>query len=358
MKKIIYFFLIIFSFFSLKANPIIIDHKCVQKFESIPDNVLNSLAQVRVMFRHASVGTTINNALDCLQGTRNSPAECKNYPQYKYDRRNFVCQPRGNSGWYGKVDDFVKEVENQLKQFDVFSFKYCYLDGLDGLQEPCGKEFKDVKKAWDYLRDKMEFLEQKYSDKIFVWWTIPLTQTGQLCTDTLNNYIRDYVKLNNKILFDIADIQCHDEQGNYQVNSNGREIAYKPFCGEQQSGAQACHPNWVGSLRIAKAFWWMIYQLNGSQLSIDHKSFSSNDLSIFFQSDRRINIRLNPNQFKATEIIIYDSMGNEIKTYAANQLSTDIIDIDLESFDFVKGVYFLRLISDKSSITKKFIVLK
>lgn len=358
MKIIIYCLIIFLSYVSLQSNPVIIDHNCVQKFETIPDNILTTLAKMRVMFRHASVGTTINNALDCLQGTRNNPAECKIYPQYKYDRRNFICQLRGNSGWYGKVDDFVTEVEKQFNQFDVFSFKYCYLDGLDGLQEPCGKDYKEVKKAWDYLREKMEFLEQKYPFKIFVWWTIPLTQIGQLCTDTLNNLIRQYVKTNDKILFDIADIQCHDELGNYQVNSNGWEIAYKPFCGEQQPGAQACHPNWTGSLRIAKAFWWMIYQLNSIQLGIEEQPISQDELSILFQSEERINLRLNHNKIIANEMTIYNSFGNVIKTYSADQLNTDIIDIDLNDFNFINGVYFLKLTTNKEIISKKFIVLK
>mgnify|MGYP000692918097 CR=1 FL=1 len=198
MKQIIFYFIIILSYYTLHSNPVIIDHKCVQKFETIPDNVLPELARLRVMFRHASVGTTINSALDCLQGTRNNPAECKNYPQYKYDRRNFICQPRGNSGWYGKVDDFVTEVENQLKEFDVFSFK----------------------------------------------------------------------------------------------------------------------------------------------------------------SDYKITIKLNPNQIKANEIKIYNTIGTIIKYYRAGELNTDIINIDLNDFNFINGVYFLILTTNKEIITKKFIVLK
>ncbi|MCX7736080.1 MAG: T9SS type A sorting domain-containing protein [Candidatus Kapabacteria bacterium] len=359
MKILIYFFVVILSFTSLySSKPIIIDHTCIQKFESIPEAVLPDLAKLRVMFRHASVGTTINNALDCLQGTRNNPAECKNYPPYKYDRRNFQCQARGNSGWYGKVDDFVTEVQNQLNDFDIFSFKYCYLDGLDGLQEPCDKDFKSVQKAWNYLRDKMEFLEKKYPNKIFVWWSIPLTQVGQLCTDTLNNMIRNYVKQNNKILFDIADMQCYDENGNYQVNSNGWEIAYKPFCGEQQPGAQACHPNWTGSIRIAKAFWWMVYQLSNIELEVDGQRLDETDVSIIFQSDNSLRFQFNPSNMPITDIMIYNLLGNIILNYSGNELQKSNNEIHFDALNLPDGVYLLKISSQNKSILKKFVFFK
>lgn len=358
MKLVIYFFLITLSFLSSLSNPIIIDHSGIKKFDDIPEAKLSELAKLKVMFRHASVGTTIDNALDCLQGTRNNPAECKTYPQYKYDRRNFKCQPRGNSGWYGKVDDFLSEVENQLNDFDIFSFKYCYLDGLDGLQEPCGKDFKTVQKAWDYLRDRMEFIEKKHPDKTFVWWTIPLTQVGQLCTDTLNNYIRQYVKSNNKVLFDIADIQCHDEQENYVLNTRGWEIAYKPFCGEQQPGAQACHPNWTGSIRIAKAFWYLIYSISDRPLDIEHCNDKQNYISLDLTSDNILRIHHEQLKIQISEILIYNTLGDIINKFSYNNLINNVGQFEIDLSSFQSGIYFVRINSRNSVYLKKFVLLK
>ncbi|MDQ1265087.1 MAG: hypothetical protein QG635_237, partial [Bacteroidota bacterium] len=200
-------------------SPIIIDHTSVGKFSEISEEKIQKEIPIRVMFRHASVGTTINNGLDCISGSRKSPKECTVFPIGKYDRSNWSFQPRGNSGWYGKVDDFVAEVDKQADNFDVFSFKYCYLEGLDGILEPCGSTFDPAKvqKAWDYLRDGYETLESKYTDKVFIWWTIPLTQVGMKCTDSLNSRIREYCRNNNKILFDIADIESYDTLGNHQI---------------------------------------------------------------------------------------------------------------------------------------------
>jgi hypothetical protein len=248
-----------------RTEPLIIDHTSASKFTTIPDSILTSIIAQKLMFRHTSVGTTINNGLNCIQGTRTNPAECKLFPPYKYDRRNWVYELRGNSGWYGKITDFVNAVNIQIDTYDIFGFKYCYLDGLDQVGVPCGgSNFSPtlVKKAWDSLRTNMDYLENKYPDKLFVWWTIPLTQPGQRCTDTLNYLMRNYAQQNKKILFDIADIQSWDTLNQHLTNANGWEMAFSGYCGEKPPGP-SCHPNWTGSIILGKAFWWMMASLAG-----------------------------------------------------------------------------------------------
>ncbi|MDH7515960.1 MAG: hypothetical protein QHI48_08815 [Bacteroidota bacterium] len=240
-----------------QQDPIISDHRAVEAFASITDSQRTAAAALRMMFRHASVGAAIDAGMECIQGTRRNCPE--SFPPYLFDRRNWIFQPRGNSGWYGKMDDFRTEVDRQLDSFSVFSFKYCYLDGLDELAEPCGKfDPTKIGAAWEYLRSGMEALERAHPEKVFVWWTIPLTQIGQHCTDTLNQLIREYVRQNGKILLDIADIECHDPQGVRQLGEKGWERAYGPYCGE---AGPACHPKDEGALRIAKGIWWMMVQV-------------------------------------------------------------------------------------------------
>ena len=286
MKIFLLIFLIIIQIDIIyAAGNNIINHYSVARFDSIPAEFVQKSAIIKHLFRHASVGTTIDGGLNCLQGTK---SKCNKYPQYKYDRRNWIFQIRGNSGWYGKIDDFVGQVEQNISSFDVFSFKYCYLDGLDEIDEPCGKfpsKPDKVKKAWDYLKNNMSMLENKYPQKTFVWWTIPLTQIGQNCTDELNILIRDYCVANDKYLFDIADIECHDTLGNKVENSMGYEYAFKPYCGEQKPDAAACHPNDFGGLIIAKAFWVLMAKISGwdsdSISSLDEKTTNSYSNNIF-----------------------------------------------------------------------------
>lgn len=65
---------------ALAAEPIVADHAVVDRFEHIPDASIAKAAALRLMVRHASVGTTIDSALDCLQGTRTNPDICELFP--------------------------------------------------------------------------------------------------------------------------------------------------------------------------------------------------------------------------------------------------------------------------------------
>jgi len=346
------------KYFPAGTAPIVADYRAVESFNQIPVTVLSLLSSYRLAFRHASVGTTIDNALDCLQGTRTNPVECTTYTDYKFDRRKWVFQGRPNSGWFGKINDFVTEVNVQKNNFDILTFKFCYLDGLDGLQEPCGSNFSQqkMKQAWDYYRINMDSLEKANPSKFFVWITIPLTQVGQFCTDTLNSLIRSYCRQQGKILFDIADIQCHDNAGVLQKSAKGWQVAYKPFCGEQQAGAQACHPNWDGGIRIAKAFWWMMYQV--------HSSLTDTFFPHEFGSDPDVRIFPNP----ATHILHIDLQRNypgfshyEICSVSGEKMYHKVIQpdeiIELKVDFLTPGVYFLRFTGESGISRIKKIVI-
>lgn len=331
------------------TSAIIAGHLEVERFDSIPDSVLPKAALLRLMFRHASVGTTIDNGLYCLQGTRTSPAICKTFPQYKYDRRNWVFQLRGNSGWYGKIADFMSESRIQLDSHDVFSFKYCYLDGLDELAEPCGKPYSQasVSKAWNALRDSMESFERQHPDKIVVWCTIPLTQPGMHCTDTLNRLIRDYVKTKGKVLFDIADIQCHDSNQNRLTNSNGWEMAYYAWCGEKPPGP-SCHPNWTGSVMLAKAFWWMMARLSGWGDSVIQYSDNQSFISDIRISPNPVNDKLNINFTITSESCvsfeIFSLTGVRVKQLTEmKRLLPGVYFLTGDMNEVEKGTYILRI---------------
>ncbi len=341
---------------------LVVDHEAVARFDEIPESAIKTAAALRLMFRHASVGSTIDDGLDCLQGTRAHPSECAQYPAYKYDRRNWDFQQRGNSGWYGKVDGFVAETERQLASFDVFSFKYCYLDGLDELKQPCGNPYDpaQVDKAWSYLRDKMEHLEAAHPDKPFIWWTIPLTQSGQVCADTLNARIRGYARERGKILFDIADIECHDPNGVRQTNSNGVEVAYPPYCGEQKPGARACHPNWTGKILLAKAFWWMMSRVAGGSVSAMERPLPAEDAVVQafpnpFRDATTITFTLR--RSTPVNLAIHDVLGRVARTVIDNAAyRPGDHRVRFDATGLVPGVYFCRFRTREHNIVRMLVL--
>jgi hypothetical protein len=342
--------------------PVIIDHTSAKKFDTIPSGYLTKAANIKVMFRHASVGVTINNGLDCIQGTRTNPSECNTYPDYKYDRRNWSFQLRGNSGWFGKINDFVTQTNVKIDSFDVFSFKYCYLDGLDGIAEPCGGTFNPalVKKAWDSLRINMERLEKKHPDKFFIWWTIPLTQSGQHCTDSLNFLIRKYAVDNNQILFDIADIEAWDTSGNHLLNSNGWEVAYSVYCGEKPPGP-SCHPNWPGSIIMGKAFWWMMACVAGMKDTITTYSPQIPYKSLYIYPNPatdQVFLSFYTQKIFCCDIRIFDVFGKQIIDLNRKKcFQPGFNQVKLSTSGLKNGSYYLMISGESFNDTKHFLVI-
>ena len=209
---------------------VIIDHRHTD-LSAIPHSALSAAIATRIMVRHASVGENINDGLNDIYNSDNA-----------YDPVNWDFQSRGNPGWEAKIDDLVTQTSTQLEDFDVFTMKLCYIDD-------------DA--SWEHYRDQMEQLEADYPDKVFVWWTMPIRTTGSSSRDAFNASVRSYCEANNKILFDIADIECHDPSGVQQTDSSGREILYGDYASD--SG----HLNDVGGQRVANAFWHLMARLGG-----------------------------------------------------------------------------------------------
>lgn len=341
MKTIITFLIAICSInIAFAQNGIIINNSDAKLFEQIPDGFIQNAINSKIMFRHASVGTTINGGLECLQGTRNN---CKMYPMYKYNRNEWKFIGRGNSGWYGKLKEFELKVNDSAAYYDIFFTKYCYLDGLDETAEPCGKYPQNpamVKKAWDSLRVIMERLEIDHPTKKFIWITIPLTQVGQHCTDTLNKLIRDYCIQNRKILFDIADIESHDTVGNAYKSNSGLEIAYKPHCGEQKPDAVACHPNSTGGLILAKAFWVMIAKINGWEPATNIIEDKVNPILIINPNPTSefIEVVYRSNFSEQFTLDLYSLLGEKLLSIKARTDFPTRIDIS----HLLNGAYYIR----------------
>lgn len=221
-----------------RTNAIIIDHNCVD-VSTMPADSVAAAACLRVLLRHASVGQGIGWGLDCLAGSKSNQAACKCFVAGTYDRSKWIFEVRQGDG-RARIDDLVTQVATRADQFDVFMMKYCYIDAL-------GNSYPD----WEYYRGKMEQLETQYPSRRFVWWTIPLTRDGQPGTDVFNALVRSYCASNAKILFDIADIECHDASDVKLTNAQGDETISQNYTQEIHAG----HLNVEGRIRVASALW-------------------------------------------------------------------------------------------------------
>lgn len=240
------------------TNYKLIDHTSIDKFNLIPDDVIREASSIKVLFRGASVEENIRYGLECMYGNfpGRRPNSCSSFHDLKFDSSNWIIQFRGNPGWIEKVDDFVRETESQGSEYDVLMFTVGYIDGLDGTTFPEISEEENFQKL--YI-DKLEALENKYPDKIFVWWTMSLAQEGQVNTTKFNEMLRSYAREHNKILVDLADFESHDPNGVLCLDQNQLPVICQNYTEEKVSG----HLNELGRERGAKLFWYMMARLTG-----------------------------------------------------------------------------------------------
>jgi hypothetical protein len=132
---------------------------------------------------------------------------------------------------------------------------------------------------WDI--SDFEALEAQYPEAIFFHWTTSLARSvGSAESDAFNDQMRAYALANGKILFDVADILSHDEQGQpcydnrdgVEYCNNNRCENYPDdgldllaICQDYTTETDGGHLGSVsgGRLRVAKAFWVLMARIAG-----------------------------------------------------------------------------------------------
>lgn len=115
----------------------------------------------------------------------------------------------------------------------------------------------------------MDQLEQDYPHVTFVYMTGHLVGTG-VDGDLYqrNNQIRDYCRANNKILFDFADIESYDPDGNYYPDEDDACHWCDDWCAAHPEDCanlpgSCAHSHSFNCLRKGQAFWWMMARIAG-----------------------------------------------------------------------------------------------
>ena len=122
----------------------------------------------------------------------------------------------------------------------------------------------------------MDRLEADYPEVTFIYMTGHLDGSGEGGNLHIrNNQIREYCRANNKILFDFADLESYDPDGNYyldqgtddECNYDGGNWADQ-WCANNPGSCDSCscaHSRCLNCQRKGKAFWYMLARLAGWQ---------------------------------------------------------------------------------------------
>ena len=120
----------------------------------------------------------------------------------------------------------------------------------------------------DYLTT-LDVFENEYPQMRFIYMTGHTDGSGESGNlRARNDQIRQYVQANGKVLFDFADIEKHDPDGNYYPNATDDCYWCYDWC-DANPGDPLCEPCYCAhSHRLicnlkARAFWWLMARLAG-----------------------------------------------------------------------------------------------
>jgi hypothetical protein len=117
----------------------------------------------------------------------------------------------------------------------------------------------------NYYLSSMTVLEAAFPETVFVYATMPLTtatDSDNYLRNVYNDGLRDWVRTNNRVLFDIADIEAHDTNGVRCTFTYSGRVCERLFEGYSSDGG---HLNTPGSQLVACGY----YALGAALLAAD-----------------------------------------------------------------------------------------
>ena len=382
-KKILFASLLFYIQLNLiNAQGIIINHACTN-INLIPDlEITNAKDNLHIAYAHTSHGSQIitgMNNLDNFMGGTGLFKWNDGPQQGSLDIDDyFVSGDLGNPdriAWASRTREYLNNPNN----FDVNVIIWSW----------CGQVSSASEDDINTYLILMNQLESDFPNVKFVYMTGHLDGSGLMGNLNLRNeQIRSYCKNNNKILFDFADIECYDPDGNYfgdkipndncdyDSDANGSRDAN--WAVEWQNShtenaawytCSSAHSQSLNANQKAYAAWWLWATLAGwNNATLVEKHFplkSSFQLNNNYPNpfNPETNISFTLNEDVKVEIDLFDILGNKIRTLTNKEYSTGYHNLIWNGLnDFGKevnaGVYIYQMKARNYIASKRMVLLK
>jgi hypothetical protein len=239
---------------------IIADHQATAGFDSVPEEFITTAkSDYRIFYGHTSHGSQIITGMEMIFAENSLYAFNSGPGTLIIEEQDWVdLGSEGDLGWADITRGVLEEPGNDINMV-MWSW--------------CGGVSESTEAHIDAYLNAMSQLESGYPDVDFVYMTGHLDGSGS--TGNLhirNEQIRTYCRDNNKILFDFADIETYDPDGNSYLDPDGSDWCEwcEIWCATHTCPDLDCidddtcqHSVCFNCYRKGQAFWWMMARIAG-----------------------------------------------------------------------------------------------
>jgi hypothetical protein len=379
-KNLLFIFIASVSFFTY-GQTLIIDHNCTN-LNQIPSEWINTAKQnLHIAYQHTSHGSQLITGMTGLQNWKGEQFAFNNggssgaldLHDYAIPGASDLGSPDRTS-WAQATFNFLNDTKNSHVNVIIWSW--------------CGQvSSADSSDIQTYL-DLMTSLENNFPNVRFVYMTGHLDGSGiDGNLNQRNEQIKRYCTNNNKILFDFADIESYDPDGNYYLgkmandncdyDSDNNGTRDKNWALDWQGShtenidwynCSAAHSQALNGNRKAYAAWWLWASLAGwegvvasaeTNECFDVKSFTlSQNYPNPFNPTTNLVFRIPDAGF--VSLRVYDILGNEITTLINEyKLPGEYqVKFNADKYNLTSGVYIYQLKAGKFVSSKKLTLVK
>jgi len=276
------------------------DHVLVSAFDQIPAETFATIRDnYNIFYGHTSHGSQIISGLDILKDQDDQLYQPPGFHEIDDDLGHV-----GDTSWVQPTRDWLDDNPD----CNMVMWSWC-----------AGCSDNTVEGIDTYLA-AMTQLENDYPAVIFVYMTGHLDGTGPAGNlYQRNNQIRDYCDTNNKVLFDFADIESWDPDGNYYPDDDDSCNWCSTWCVTNDCDACAfcAHSHCFNCFRKGKAFWSMMAAIVDPPLSGVGDLPAANDIHLSnypnpFNPETAVQLRITKSGWGS--LAVYDLSGTRVVT--------------------------------------------
>ncbi|MBN1296697.1 SGNH/GDSL hydrolase family protein [bacterium] len=245
---------------SLPVNAAVIaDHTCTDMGAISETYVENACGMFRIYYGHTSHGSQIITGLDVMESRYGFPWQ---YNESGANGELSIHEEYGDLGHQGDTTwaDMTRAALNDPgNDRNVVMWSWC------------GGASDNTPEGISTYLATMNQLEQQYPGVLFIYMTGHLDGSGESGNlHQRNQQIRDFCSANNKILFDFADIESYDPDGEYYLDRGADDGCYftdgnwaDEWCNTHPLSdlclpCDCAHSHALNCNLKARAFWWLM----------------------------------------------------------------------------------------------------